>query len=596
MPHHFAFRLIEARSKQAIDDALLNEPQLARAAYFHTRADRLTGKAAWDVLKAYLDAIEEAMAKIIRGHSVLFWFWVYRRIAVYLHPGHDNKTDAVTTQLVRSTLEAAFMKYGDLGNHGDLIVPCDNPGVPIMGGLVEEYLRTTAFSASFVRDYLRALRERPHLCPGHFSDNDLVDVYRLEGMAYEYWLTCAHMRSIGKGAELSFDRGHPHAARDSDLEWLIQNYDGRTENEGFSATSIGVAFRNAPSSGNTALFVQYNVKQESMTAEMASFLSCVIDGVPNFSVVAMSLADFVASHAFADPSLFKARGYRLSTACAVVQSMVMVELFEAGRVNGDKSSQVLQRGYVVKEPHWHRERLIAMAREYGRVWGMVMEDSFEEEANAFLDSVTLDIQAQARMSLWTHGPIMLFVPYGEVVEMENLEPVLMLVNDLFIGVKYPANGKGTAFEDAFRDWIGRAGLGLLPQRHLRIGESAREVDAAVRVNDTLYLCECRAMEKPLDLRLSKPEKLARRNQDMLDKLEQAETLAKLVRDSPRGDNYDFSWAADVVHVVVSPFCEWIWSRDARLWIDESTPRVLSAVEAVRLMQKQRTEQVEVETS
>jgi hypothetical protein len=46
-----------------------------------------------------------------------------------------------------------------------------------------------------------------------------------------------------------------------------------------------------------------------------------------------------------------------------------------------------------------------------------------------------------------------------------------------------------------------------------------------------------------------------------------------------GSNFDFQHYSNRIHIVVSPFVEWIWDKTDRLWLDVATPRILSAQEA-----------------
>jgi hypothetical protein len=115
----------------------------------------------------------------------------------------------------------------------------------------------------------------------------------------------------------------------------------------------------------------------------------------------------------------------------------------------------------------------------------------------------------------------------------------------------------------------------------------REVDAGVRVGSTLYLMECRSIERPLDYEIGKPSVVATRQRLLEEKLSQVESLCDFLKTNPRGRNYDISWAAKIVHFVVGPFEEFIWTREPRFWKDE-TPRILSADSMLQILNKART--------
>jgi hypothetical protein len=72
-----------------------------------------------------------------------------------------------------------------------------------------------------------------------------------------------------------------------------------------------------------------------------------------------------------------------------------------------------------------------------------------------------------------------------------------------------------------------------------------------------------------------------------DKVKQVLELAEFLEANPRGTNYDFGGVRRIVPLVVSPFVEWLWDRSARLWLSDGTPRILSAGEALDLMEQAR---------
>ena len=73
----------------------------------------------------------------------------------------------------------------------------------------------------------------------------------------------------------------------------------------------------------------------------------------------------------------------------------------------------------------------------------------------------------------------------------------------------------------------------------------REVDAGVRMGDRLLLIECFTYELPLDYEVGKPSVFEKRKAFILNKLDQAQTLAERVAKEPKGSNFDVSWAKTV---------------------------------------------------
>jgi hypothetical protein len=199
-----------------------------------------------------------------------------------------------------------------------------------------------------------------------------------------------------------------------------------------------------------------------------------------------------------------------------------------------------------------------------------------------------DVQP-AKISLWSGGPRFPVIPFGDKCNVIDLASLGPLLRTLFVFVRHDGTRRGEAFEEAFR-----AALHLAAHDIVGVGklvahsEDEREVDAAVRVNETLYLFECVSIERPLDFEIGKIRTIENRSAELNKKLVQALTLRDFVIVNPVGRTYDFAWAKEIVCFVVSPFVEWIWSRSDSLWHDAHLPRILSADEALEFLDSERS--------
>jgi len=108
----------------------------------------------------------------------------------------------------------------------------------------------------------------------------------------------------------------------------------------------------------------------------------------------------------------------------------------------------------------------------------------------------------------------------------------------------------------------------------------REVDAGVRIDDTLLVIECFSYELPLDYEIGKPSVFEKRKAFILQKLDQAQTLAERIAREPKGTNFDVSWAKAVDWRVVSPFVEFAWHLNEPLFDEEGLSRLLQARELI----------------
>lgn len=101
---------------------------------------------------------------------------------------------------------------------------------------------------------------------------------------------------------------------------------------------------------------------------------------------------------------------------------------------------------------------------------------------------------------------------------------------------------------------------------------------AVRIGDTLVVIECFSYELPLDYEVGKPSIFETRKRFIMEKLSQARTLVERLKKSPRGTNFDVTWAKKIDWRVVSPFVEFAWDINEPFFDQDGLPRLFQARE------------------
>lgn len=597
--HHIVFESLAEEANSAVEGAAL-EPRAARRLYWSVdeRVGVFSGEAAWAHLNGYLELIEAAMRSIIERHSRYYWIHLYRRTGLGLDPLLENKRDNRTLGLVRNIMEVAFARYGRMDEVvSDIALSSQVPIENVAGGLFIRALQRNRSAAEFgnlLNTLSAAFRDKPRWLITKFTVDDFVDIYRLEALAYEYWLTTARMRRIGKGGVLTVSSaGDPlsDGNRDDDLECRIRNYDNRIEQGGFQASSIGVAFFDVSTPNSLyAPLPSYNLagdKWPDICSDEGAKEQTQL--VTNFGWSLFSMNAFADAHAFAENAFRKARGFGFRSFCAYLSAIVILEFTWAQEKSDELRTAALlhlyQRAYVVNRPDSYPAVLAETAIGLMDQWMGVGNHQMQADAQSIHEFLTSTAEKRKGTGFWSLGPRHVFFRHeqGLVVDLQGI-PIIL--RNAFFGVSYNQGAKGHLFEDEFRKYVASKHLCVLPDRVLRFGKLERETDVAVRCNDILFLCECRAMERPLDFELGRVRTLEARSAELKEKVEQVLSLAEFVKNSPRGSNYDFSWAKRIIPLVVSPFVEWIWASGDDLWLDESTPRVLSAGEAIVLMRRE----------
>jgi hypothetical protein len=587
--YQFVYTYVGEIRRAEIRKALHDEPRLFRRIAFASRVspDVVDPTTGWHLLSDFCSAVEQKMASILCRHSLYYWLYLYRRLGVRLDPGHENKTDAVTVGLVRLTLEAAIQKYARLDISDDVVPPTSLPVDEWFGGVLKKAIVALAGDADAKEVMERLFSQPSDMVPADFTEDTLVDLYRLEGYAYEYWLTMALMRTLGKGGVLRITDAGPDVDRPGELDDLVRSYDARIETIDVPSSNIGVAFPPDPKDKFVAPVPVYNVEHLPPVFPPDNTPFRVSEGTStNFLVVPLHIGAFLEAHRFAEAAFEAAKGFHLSSVCAVLAGIAWKDFVwrsPGGKLDTGRALQLWQRGYVFapRDP----EELVRWSEELMREWRPPDSAHVAADGHAVLEYLTLDTAKQAKIGLWSRGPLYPFIPLGDKY-LVDLAAIPYRLRNEFFGVRHNQQAKGPLFEETFRDTVEDAGFELLRERELRFSdEEKREVDAAVRIGKTLLVCDCKAMERPLNFDQGSLRQIQVRCAEFDKKVDQVLSLAEFLRSYPVGRNYDFSWATQIVPLVLSPFVEWIWSRDARLWVTQELPRILTMSEALSFFRK-----------
>jgi hypothetical protein len=200
---------------------------------------------AWARAKEVLDRIDDEMQIIISRRSVAYWLHLYRRVGVALSPEHEDKTDHVTTGLVRQIAELAIQKHGLQVSSNEFGLSDKLSPELILGGWMKKGLkalqRDGASGEKIFRDYSKYIRKSSTWVIRDFSKKDLFNVYAIEGAAYQYWRLTALLRSTGKGARFFIDEaGDWQYTQDSSLRQLIISIDERNERRNGLSSLTGI--------------------------------------------------------------------------------------------------------------------------------------------------------------------------------------------------------------------------------------------------------------------------------------------------------------------------------------------------------------------
>jgi hypothetical protein len=564
---------------------------------------------AWPAVRELLDVIEAEMAEVLRKRSVFFWLHIYRRIGVTLTPRHEDKTDPRTVTLVRQIVELAITKHGR-ATDADEIVPSNRvkPDL-ILGGFMRAGIKAlfkNRFTKTY-RDVVTFMRASPTWVVRDFTEADFIGIHRVEGLAYQYWRATALLRALGKGARITLhEDGDWNYGNDDDLAWLVKSIDERTEEGRLDRSLLGTWFdeENGQNDVRERAVLErlicpvYNAHRISPVKFFRKLgLRIAGDYASNFLPALFNVRRYLEAHRFLSEAFRARHGYSMEAFVGTLWALAHVVFFprtmllantEDSRreMFGKNLMNVLQRGYSVFGDDPDKAVPVLLERIEAFLPGISVT---EAEVRAVLDRLTLNPASQAEISLWSGGPRYMLIPAGSE-QTVDLQGMPMMLATLFFRVAHDQGQRGTVFEEAFRRALTDRGLEVRSGRLSSVGGASKELDASVIVGKDLFVFECVSVERPLDYEIGHPATLARRRERLDGKVEQVLQLAKFLEANARGTNYDYTGVQRIVPLVVSPFVEWLWDRSARLWLSDDTPRILSAGEALDLIEQARSRQ------
>lgn len=572
----------------------INKPREIRSKLIRKYKEKINDdKSSYTALLAILTELENEFKKIISKHSCFYWMHLFRRIAPVLSPAIGKRTDETTTMEVRDIAEQAIFKFGKTKGKLDLLRSDTVPFNRILGGMLHKLL---VGSNNVINIYKRLMITQRQLVIGDFRASDLADIYKIEGLAYQYWYVGAKLRASGKGVKVfATDDGGIEEQRTSDQSFLIRNFDERANKsdlgKGFTSNVGTLVFQGNEVDDNILILAGLNIQRYPLSKFFPKHT--FEEGFsPNYLPGFIRVDKYYESHKYLEKFFEKKHGFGLKEFChaSLLISQLLVGWSSLKITDLDEDGHLLyyqkfQRGYL-----YHGGEICDIKKDILNILGSQSSVSnFSakrtiEQLDKILEFLTLSAQKQNFVSLWSSGPRYVFIPFQDHL-ICDYSAWFAIFRTLFFGLRNydPASQKGIEFEDAFASMAKSKGLDVVIQsKEIRVGMQKREVDVGVRINNHLFLLECKAAERPIDFAIGNPKSINSRIKDFSDKISQVSSLEEFVIKNKQGDNYDFSWATEVTGIVVSPYTEWIWSRSEELWLsnDLDTPRILSAHEAI----------------
>lgn len=512
-----------------------------------------TGVAAIELMEEYLDCLEAAMQPILEAHSSYYWLYMLRRIFPASADGHD----AWSIALSRRIAELAILKYG----------------------------RPSAESQDWtITD--------DQVIPKEYGFWDYVAIYQVEYLAFEYWHVTACLRSVWKGATLLSDGGKFGCWMDEELHALTSRVDQRVAATPLLAQIAGIDELYFPTDGeplNSIVVPVLNV--HALEVDLA-----VLGGPsrPNYLPVPVDLEVIRFQFEPFAESMRENLGFSPEEMVTFLQALWLRFSYYWFRMGEDEENRYrfftfVQRGYWV-----YFDSAGSLADEIAAAYHQADDSTNLPDLASIMqrciEYFTITPDLVESISLWDRSPYRLIWNVGEwlLVDYARVnEALAQIASDL--GSLAGANGfiKGMRLEENVVNALEQAGQ-VEPwesQKVLKFPDGRkREIDASFRSGEVLVIVECKALVRSYLLDRGEIVTIERRWEELRTYVEIAEDKASLIAASPDGLNYATPDAVStVVTIVCTANAEYTMSQDAAFWLDESTPRVCTTSELIRLI-------------
>jgi hypothetical protein len=553
--------------------------------------------ASWGGLFEVLKLIEKKVAELLSRRSVFYWQHIYRRLSPGPVDGSAQARKWNTISLVRDMVESAIQKYGALQADGEFGLSNEVSSIDVLGGLFEESL-VAHFPEDYEQGMIRKIvLDRPATVIIDFSPRDLIDVYLVESLTYQYWNVTTKMRALGKGAKIDIMPGGQFLYDDPSTPWaLMRSFDERSErSEQFDRSSLGIWIEPIKRTHAKHLTLTFSSNSRnddvySILREMGLEVTITAGGHnANYAFSVFDASEFCRRHSYLSSEFKEKRGFSLESLAIVFESM------SARLINGPSAEiihkvgasealalsmmNLLKRAYSLKSAEVYEEVFAASVLSLSEQAKIPQEDA-ESEARKIFEALTLSDQNRNIIGIWSRGPRFPIQKFGDGYIFDFFG-IHRFFHNLFVGIKEPKGSpRGYIFEDAFRKALTDNDFKLEVRDFTFEDGTKAEADAVFYVGSRLVVVDCLSVWMPLDFDIARPKTIDHRNRAIQTKLCEALPRVEKLRAKPKGKNFDFSDAEEIVALVASPFVEWLWSDSSDLWLNHSTPRVMRANELI----------------
>jgi hypothetical protein len=550
-----------AALRKSFRDDVMAQADVLNRAFRLEIADGLEGRAAAAALSAYMDEIEDAMGRIASRHSYGYWSHVTRR----LPPKPLGSASNWTVVLYKRVLSLAILKYGQPTVADD-----------------EFDLFETKFGEQTI---------------ARATQQDVLDAWALEYLAYEYTTANQAQRRVGKGAKLRVVGDDFRAVAEPELQHLLKDVDRRTSDFGELSGPFGaIADREVPTdlkpedAAPLAILIAVP-NTDAIPPEKALRSRVQVPGTTNFVVTPLVVDGYRETLATLDAEVTEALGIDPELLIALLWALTQSFMRES-ESDPLYEVQLLKAGYLsFKRPEaWERYKAalavpVAHLRAHFGRQGTDPGTSNELVERA-IRALTWTDEARSEISLADRLPFKVFIDAGQFV-LVDFAALLELLADIFRQVGFSSGESGNIRAANFEAAVASLGRrsGFEPWKEgvvLRHRDGAtRELDVGFVAGSTLFVVECKAYAQNPKLDRGDYATQRTRQDQLLKYLDQARSLAGFLDSERTGLNYEVPPEVTRIEAVLcTPGVEFIWTSERGIWLTDAIPRICTPAELI----------------
>ena len=302
----------------------------------------------------------------------------------------------------------------------------------------------------------------------------------------------------------------------------------------------------------------------------------------NFAWFPFDLREYRKAHLPFAPAFYEKYGVPLDAVLTVVAGLSFRVFYSWCQTRGISFFRYWQRAYEGPYPRQSiLEEIMQFIPAACKTLGIKKTSISSHEVESAVRFWELDMSKRRDIDLSYSGPHYVFLPAKDGHVFIDYAWIYRRLYDLFAGIRIPDQQfKGSSLERMISK--ARSALPTKPCK-AHTGER-RQVDYGVACGPHLVIAECKAVWRSIAFDRGEPQAVEYRTKNVIERgLSEVDDKARWLAAHPVGTNYDVTSYEDILPVVISPFVEFIPSRDTRYWVSKDIPRVLTPIEFENLL-------------